>query len=135
MDASWSSTPPNPAALGGIGLLERAVSFVLGGLQEVTPRHLPHPTPCTGWDLRELLAHLDDSMLVLCEAAETGHIPVECPTGPRGHEPVRGLRDRARRLLEAWTHALDRPPVVIGGQPVTVGALTATGALEVVTHG
>ena len=59
-----------PALIGGIGLLERALSYALGSLHLVTPSVLPSRTPCPQWDLRALLRHLNDSLLALHEAVD-----------------------------------------------------------------
>ncbi len=125
---------PTPEAVGGIALLERAITYTLGGLRQVTPESLVRPTPCAGWNLRDLLAHLDDSLLALCEAGESGRIPVRAAGRPVAPDPVGTVRDRARRLLEVWA-AADRPAVSICGRSLTAAILTGTGALEVVVHG
>src|SRR5256885_382564 len=69
------------AAVAGITLLERAINYLLGSLLLVTPETLARPTPCAGWDLRALLAHLDDSLGALTEAVEAGAV------GPAGGGP------------------------------------------------
>ncbi|MGR6923420.1 maleylpyruvate isomerase N-terminal domain-containing protein [[Actinomadura] parvosata] len=61
------------ALTAGVALLERAIDYALGSLRIVTPPALCRPTPCTGWNLQQLLAHLGDSLQTLDEAA-TGHI-------------------------------------------------------------
>ncbi|WP_157249800.1 TIGR03086 family protein [Nonomuraea typhae] len=57
-----------------VALLERAVSYTLGSLVLAEPAAMGNRTPCAQWDLRALLAHMDDSLLALAEAADLGHI-------------------------------------------------------------
>jgi uncharacterized protein (TIGR03086 family) len=132
--------------LGGLGLLERALGYTLGGLRLVTPGALSRPTPCAGWDLRALLAHLDDSLAALHEAAPPATTappetvpPVLHEAAPRpAADPVRRLRDRACQVLGAWTAAAasgDVPEASVGGLPLTAGLLTGVGAMEVAVHG
>ncbi|NJP89500.1 hypothetical protein HCN51_08580 [Nonomuraea sp. FMUSA5-5] len=69
------------ALTAGVALLERAIDYALGSLRIVTPPALCRPTPCTGWNLQQLLAHLGDSLQTLDEAA-TGHILLAHGTAP-----------------------------------------------------
>lgn len=102
-----------------VALLERAIGYTLGNLRQVTSDALRRPTPCSEWDLRALLEHMNDSMAALQEAAEAGHValgpavlPV-CASGacPGGHDAdqaaplVAALRARAGRLLGGWVRA------------------------------
>src|SRR2546429_2325925 len=76
------------AATGGIALLERAINYTLGCLRLVTPEALSHDTPCADWDLRALLAHLDDSLRVLCEAVDAGAVELAADAGTPAADPV-----------------------------------------------
>jgi uncharacterized protein (TIGR03086 family) len=126
------------ALAGAVGLLERALSYALGSLHLVTPAALRRPTPCAGWDLRGLLAHLDDSLLALHEAAAAGRVG---PDGGRRTatpvaDPVAAVRGRATRTLGAWTGADGGHPVVtVDGSPLTAVLVASTGAIEVAVHG
>lgn len=120
------------ALLGGIGLLERAVDYTLGSLHSVTPAALPRPTPCRDWTLRELLAHMNDSLLALREAADLGR--VELSAYPADGDPIALLKDRACRLLSAW-RVSQREAVSIGDTAMTTSILTSAGALEIAVHG
>lgn len=121
---------------GGVGLLERALGYTLGSLQLVTPAALSHPTPCRSWDLRALLVHMNDSLGALEEAVDAGRIGLAVsPSGLTGVDLVVSLRNRACRLVGAWTRTSDDHIVSIGGSPMTAGVLTSTGAIEVAVHG
>jgi len=126
------------ALMGGIGLLERAINYALGSLHMVTPDTLPRPTPCSDWDLRALLGHLDDSFAALYEAADLGRVDLDVAADDRGStvDPVGGVRDRACQLVGAWANAAEGPDTVcIAGSPLTAGIVSSTGALEVAVHG
>lgn len=123
--------------LGGVGLLERAIDYALGSLDGVTPAHLSYPTPCAEWDLRALLDHLNDSLLALHEAASIGRVYPDAGDWAQtpGVDPVALLRDRANRLVGAWSAPLPRREVSLGELELTTAVLTTTGAFEVAVHG
>jgi uncharacterized protein (TIGR03086 family) len=119
--------------LGGVGLLERAIDYTLGVLHTVPHTAMSAPTPCPRWDLRTLLGHLDESLLALHEAACLGHVRlagVECVP----EDPVAAVRERASRLLGAWT-STERTGVTVGDAGLSTAILTTTGAVEVAVHG
>lgn len=127
-------TKPHGAALrGGVGLLERAVAYLLGSLEGLDHRQLARPTPCPRWDLRALLAHLDDAVLALHEAAWTGSVGLEMSSVDG--DPVASVREHAGRLLGAWACPSSPGAVFVAGSPLTAGIVTGTGALEVAIHG
>ncbi|WP_405180468.1 maleylpyruvate isomerase family mycothiol-dependent enzyme [Nocardia sp. NBC_01377] len=112
--------------------LPLAVEFLRETLEHVGT-DLSVPTPCHGWDLRMLLAHLDESIATLREGLTTGRIGPP-PTRPRpncaGTEPI---RLRAEGLLADWTRL--RPhPVTIGDLPIPTTVLGAAAALELTAH-
>jgi uncharacterized protein (TIGR03086 family) len=120
--------------LGGVGLLARAVDYALTCLDAADGTDLGRPTPCAGWDLRALLDHVNDSLLALHEAAALGRVFPE--TGDyTGRDPVALLRDRATRLVGAWTPPAPRREVALGELALTSAIVTTTGALEVAVHG
>jgi uncharacterized protein (TIGR03086 family) len=122
------------AAIGGVALLERAINYTLGSLLLVTPRLLSRPTPCSEWDLRALLSHMNDSFDALCEAVDDGWVSLTPSAYDRDADPVGRLRDKACRLIGSWT---SNPPdlVAVAGCPVTATIVTTAGAMEVVVHG
>jgi uncharacterized protein (TIGR03086 family) len=123
--------------LDGVGLLERAVDYALGSLEEVCGADLARPTPCADWDLRALLDHVNDGLLALHEAAALGQVYPDIGDYAAGPsvDPVAVLRDRATRLVGAWTLPAPRREVAFGDLSLTTAIVTTTGALEVAVHG
>lgn len=123
--------------VGGVALLERAINYTLGSLQLVTPTAMPAPSPCRGWDLRALLRHMNDSLAALHEGVEIGRVDLGFSSeyGDPAVDPVATLRNRACRLLGAWTNADHDDVVSIGDYPMWASILTSTGALEIAVHG
>lgn len=119
-------------SIGGVELLERAITYARGSLALVTASALGRPTPCPDWDLRALLWHVHDSLVALQEAADVGDVglvPARC-----GGDPITTVRDRASALLGAWT-TRDGPRISIAGCPVTTHEVAGAGALEITVHG
>jgi uncharacterized protein (TIGR03086 family) len=137
--------PVAAALTGGVILLERALAYTLGCLHCVTAAAMPRPTPCRGWDLRALLAHMDDSLAALHEAAESGEVSIHpsARAAAAAADPAAALRHRACRLLGAWTAAIAPPagglataPVASNpGRPLHTELVAAAGAVEVAVHG
>ncbi|WP_395105203.1 TIGR03086 family metal-binding protein [Actinomadura sp. SCN-SB] len=123
----------------GVELLERAVGYTLGALSRVTKASLCWPTPCTGWNLRALLRHLDDSLDVLSEGAETGGVrPVRGALAP-AEDVVASVRVRAGAVLGAWAGFTgadgDDHALAVGDLPLMASCAAGVGALEIAVHG
>lgn len=113
-------------------LVARSAGYVLGGLAIVTPDMLRWPTPCQDWDLRALLAHVDDSINVLREAMTRGAVG---PEPQPGDWSLPTAQSNALTLL-AFAGAVDESRTVsIGGLPVSIATVCETGALELAVHG
>lgn len=125
---------PRAETTGGVGLLERAIGYTMGCVHAARQTSLSAPTPCEDWDLRALVAHMNDSLLALREAIDVGSVGIE-PGVADDRDPLRTLRDRACQLVGAWTNGDRRRPISIAGCPITTNMVTSTGALEVVVHG
>lgn len=122
----------------GTELLERALAFTRGTLALVTPDHLERPTPCSAWRLRDLLGHMEDSLVALHDAAAEGTVALApWPSPGPGHEPavVASLRHHGCALLGAWTRLDHDQPVAVGGRPLPASTVALVGALEVTVHG
>jgi uncharacterized protein (TIGR03086 family) len=121
-----------------VALLERSIAYTLGSLQLVTEESMDRATPCRGWDLRQLLAHMNDALGTLQEAALDRHIALAPATGAAPDpesDPVAALCDRACRLLGAWARSGDPEGIQIGGVSMAAGIVPAAGALEIAVHG
>lgn len=125
---------------GGVELLERAIGYLRWSLRSVSDDVMAAPTPCTEWDLRMLLMHLDDSLRSLQEAHSTRRVCVHAPRAPAG-DLVGTIRGRASTLLGCWSAeaswggAASRRDVLVRGRPLTSPVLVTAGAVEVAVHG
>ena len=117
-------------------LLERAVGYTRTSLMLVAAEHLASPTPCAGWDLVDLLRHMDDSLAAFTEAAQIGGVS-DVPVGaPRDAAAlVESLRTRACSLIGAWSAEPAFAGSSVAGRAVPARLLAATGALEITVHG
>jgi uncharacterized protein (TIGR03086 family) len=122
----------------GTGLLEPAISYALAAVRAVTPEFLSRPTPCRGWDLRMLLRHANESLAALHEGIDAGCVGLD-PTvddGDLAMDPVRAFRDRACRLLAAWTGpGHEHQDIDIAGCSLAASIMAGAGALEIAVHG
>lgn len=127
---AWPVTDP-------VALLERSIGYTLGSLQLVTPDAMTRPTPCRGWDLRALLAHMHDALETLQQAVDDRFVALAPGTADRNAstDPVGALRDRACRLLGSWNAAEAGEVILVGGLPLEKGVVPAAGALEIAVHG
>jgi uncharacterized protein (TIGR03086 family) len=126
---------PTAETTGGIALLERALSYTLGSLLLVTPDALRNPTPCSDWDLTDLLTHMNDSLAALQQAADVGHIDEPSPHADADVDLVLSLRNRGCALLGSWSDAARPESVSIASLQLSTSILTRTGAVEVAVHG
>jgi uncharacterized protein (TIGR03086 family) len=100
----------------------------------VTEADLARPTPCTQWDLRALLEHMDDSLAALGEAAGATRLAL-APVGGQGVADalLTRVRQRACTLVAQWVPAQDGP-VALGDASLAREVLGAVGALEIALH-
>lgn len=128
----------------GVALLERAMGFTLGGLVLVTPGAMARPTPCPTWDLRALLAHMNESLESLHEAIVVGHLVLD-PAADLGvvhadygdplTDPVASLKNRACQLVGAWVRPDGPGTVTLADRSLASDVVAAAGAIEVAVHG
>src|SRR5471032_2055915 len=80
-------------------VLESSVSIV----SHVTAGDLERPTPCTGWTLRRLLAHMVGQNHGFAAAAEgDSRDPVVFADGRIGDQPAEDYANSAQRVIEAF---------------------------------
>jgi uncharacterized protein (TIGR03086 family) len=125
----------NGALEGAVELLERSLAYTRGTLADVRPDLLDRPTPCVGWSLGHLLAHMEDALDAFTEAA-SGRVRVN-PV-PETTTRVEALREKACALLGAWAAARpagDEEQIAVGDLGLDAPLLVATAALEITLHG
>lgn len=118
------------ALAGAVELLERSLGYTRVALAGVTDVHLATPTPCRGWTLRDLLAHMDDSLDAFTEAAGGSVALTRAPSAPR----VVVLQQKACALLGLWSD-MGPPDIRVGEVALATDLLVATAALEITVHG
>uniref|UniRef100_UPI003F492A38 TIGR03086 family metal-binding protein n=1 Tax=Nonomuraea bangladeshensis TaxID=404385 RepID=UPI003F492A38 len=127
------------ALVRGRSLAERATSFLRFTVSQVTTDDLTRPTPCHQWDLRMLLAHVNDSLATLTEGLENGRLDLEEGPLPLGNADVLvEVRHLTNRLLESWMSSgndSDDRLIQVAGTPLHSLLLAGTGALEIAVHG
>jgi uncharacterized protein (TIGR03086 family) len=133
-------TQPTPTAwpAEGARLLEPSISYALGAVVATTPELLSRRTPCRDWDLRMLLRHASESLVAIAEGMLTGRVGLDpaVEDGDLAADPARAFRDRAGRLLDAWTGSAHRDQVIeIAGCPLAASVMAGAAALEVAVHG
>jgi uncharacterized protein (TIGR03086 family) len=129
----------SPTLLGALELLERSVSYARSSLQLVRSDVQHAATPCRGWDLGDLLHHMDDSLSALQDAADLGRVAMVRRELPDADDAVvalvERLKTRACALLGAWTANDGADLVSVAGCPLTAHVLLGTGAVEIAVHG
>jgi uncharacterized protein (TIGR03086 family) len=118
-----------------VGLLERSLDYTCAQLATVRDDLLDRRTPCAGWRLVDLLAHMEDALDTFTEAAG-GRVRVHA--GPAAPAPVAAIRVKAGGLLEAWSRPAPGDVVLearCGRLDLDSPLLVATAALEVAVHG
>ncbi|MEV6429739.1 maleylpyruvate isomerase family mycothiol-dependent enzyme [Nocardia sp. NPDC051463] len=113
-------------------LFDRSVLYLLCALRGLGS-DLTGPTPCRGWDLRMLLAHVDESITALREGVAGGQV---CTTPAVRHPDataVAHVQAAATGLLSDLTH-YRADLVLVSGTPLPAEILGAAGALELTVH-
>lgn len=120
---------------GSVELLERALGYTRARLAVVHDGLLDRPTPCEGWALGDLLAHMEDALDAFTEAAG-GEVLLH--GGSRAEGRVAAIQEKACALLGAWGGPSPGDVVIAatgGGLDLRSTVLVATAALEVTVHG
>ena len=118
------------ALAGVVELLERSLGYTRLVLAGVTDVRLGNPTPCRRWALRDLLAHMDDSLEAFTVAAGGTVALAPAP----GVSRVVAMQQKACALLGLWSGD-GTPHLRVGGVDLARDLLVATAALEITVHG
>ena len=118
------------ALAGAVELLERSLGYTRVALAGVTEARLARPTPCRDWTLRDLLAHMDDSLDAFTEAAGGSVALTRVPAAP----PVMVLQRKACALMGLWSGP-GPAGIRVGEVDLATDLLVATAALEITVHG
>ena len=126
-----TTSPPRSVAV-----LDSAVTWTHDCLQLARSSPLNLPTPCSDWDLGQLLAHMHDSMDALAEAAELGRVDI----GARSATPdtariIDRLIQRACATRAAWHQRITSAPIDVDDLPLGRDTVVLVGALEIGVHG
>lgn len=120
-----------PGHHGAVELLDRSLAYTRVALAAVTDDRLGVPTPCAGWDLARLLAHMEDSLDAFGEGATgTVRLTTTTPAGVR----VEALQRKACALLGAWSAGVPAS-VSVGGRALDASVLALAATLEITVHG
>ena len=126
-----TASPPRSVAV-----LDSAVTWTHSCLQHARTSPMSLPTPCEAWDLGQLLVHMDDSLVVIGEAAELGRVGVDLQPGPADPgQLVDRIVQRACRTRAAWHERLTSAPVGVGDLALGRDTIALVGALEIAVHG
>src|SRR3954447_19623635 len=127
------STTSPPAS---VAVLDSAVTWTHSCLQFARTSDLTLPTPCSAWNLGDLLAHMEDSLEALGEAAELGRVKVSEVADPQdAGRTIDRLVQRACATRAAWLHRLTSAPISVGDLALGRDTLAMVGALEIAVHG
>lgn len=129
------TTEPAGSPWGGTELLERALGYTRFSLVLVRPEVMTAPTPCVGWDVHDLLVHMNDSLVSLHEAGTVRTVRLTPHRPDGGDDLVGSLRRLACELLADWSAEQPEGNILVNGRQLTSGVLAAAGALEVAVHG
>jgi uncharacterized protein (TIGR03086 family) len=127
-------TTASPPA--SVAVLDSAVTWTHSCLQLARTSDLSLPTPCAEWDLGQLLAHMEDSLVAIGEAAEVGRVRVA--DHPAREDPGRTIDrivQRACTTRAAWLQRLTSAPISIGDLALGRDTTAMVGALEIAVHG
>lgn len=118
-----------------VDLLERSLGWTCAHLARVRPDDLTRATPCSTWNLADLLAHMEDGLDAFSEGAAGFVTPVASPRIAQHPVPrIPVLQAKATALLASWIRPAV-PLVRTGSALLPARVLVATAALEIAVHG
>ena len=126
-----TTSPPTSVAV-----LDSAVTWTHSCLQLARTSPLSLRTPCSEWDLGQLLVHMDESLVAFAEAAELGHVNLDPPpVSPDPNQLVDRIVNRACRTRAAWQQRLTSAPIGVGDLALGRDTTALVGAMEIAVHG
>lgn len=128
-----SAEPAPDGLVAGLDVLQRALDYTRDALTTITCSDIDRPTPCAGWTLADLLAHMEDALDAFAEAAG-GAVGLSSAAPSPLEQRVQRLQAKACGLLTAWLSAAS-PVVDVAGHPLPVDAVARIAALEITVHG
>jgi uncharacterized protein (TIGR03086 family) len=87
--------------------LNRALVQLSDLLEHVRDRASDDPTPCTGWNLSDLVDHVVAAPARFARMLRHEAIDWAAPTPPAGADPAGALRANAQELMRAWQEVDD----------------------------
>ncbi|MDE0778603.1 MAG: TIGR03086 family metal-binding protein [Nocardioides sp.] len=126
-----------PGVSDAVELLERSLSYTRVALSGISDDELGRPTPCTRWDLRDLLAHMDDALDAFTEGA-TGAVIGPVDAGAPAAVRTATLQRKACALVGVWSTALLgdlRETTSVGDATLDRSVLALAAAVEITVHG
>lgn len=119
-----------------VAVLDSAITWTHSCLQLARVNPLSLPTPCHDWDLGQLLAHMDESLMAIGEAADLGRVALgPQPPATGSGELVDRIVQRACRTRAAWQRRLTSAPVGVGDLALGRDTIALVSALEIAVHG
>lgn len=126
-----TTSPPRSVAV-----LDSAVTWTHSCLQYARTSSLSLATPCSEWDLGQLLVHMDESLAAFAEAAELGYVSLDPPPSPPDpNQLVDRIVHRACRTRAAWQQRLTSAPIGVGDLTLGRDTTALVGAMEIAVHG
>jgi uncharacterized protein (TIGR03086 family) len=126
--------------------LAAAIDYFVTCLDSVRLTQMACPTPCTEWNVRDLLVHLDDSSSAFCQGAIGGAVSLDHPAAgttpsapPESLDPVvlvERVRRRARLVRLVWGAGTRRLRTVdIDTLPLPDTLVVGIASIEFAVHG
>lgn len=157
-DSNLTTSAPGAPGAGVLDLrgpLFAAQEWVAALLEGVGPQQLSNPTPCTDYDVRELIAHLalvqdkitgfgtdhrdlyrDHSMSPEQLTAAAEALAVACVDDVAPDQWATQSRARTAAAVESWTDDVLDTPIQLGWGPILPGRIVAgIYLMEVLAHG
>ncbi len=123
---------PNPV----LEQIARSLEMTSAIVEQITESQWSEPTPCAGWDVREVLNHLVGGMRIFTAELTGNDAGADHEADWLGADPLAQFVDAAAADRAAW----DRPDALTGAVTISLGVLPGPMAAvvhltEVLVHG